>query len=359
LKPSPAPLLLSLALLGCHGAPAARVAPDLDAPDALTQDSAPPADLPLAEDLPAAELPAEDLDAPDMAPSPGLCQSHYAPPEDAGALGEPALIETSGLTASLRARDVLWAHNDSGDEARLYAVSTDGRALARLTLPGVRAVDFEDIDAAPCPHLDGPCLWVADTGDNDRERAQVTLYAVPEPALNPNLAPQELEAAPIAALPLRFPDGPVNVEALMVSPAGDRAWLFEKVNGDRARLFAHPGPFVHNQLQLVEHVASFDAPGAPINRGKSITSADLHPSGRRFLLRVYTGTYEYRLASDQRVEDLAQIIPLIAGAGPLTEPQGEAVCYNDDGDGFWTVSEDKDGDPGQPLHRYRCANAAP
>jgi hypothetical protein len=301
-----------------------------------------------------------DADQPDMDQGGvGLCQSHYAAPQEAGALREVLLVESSGLTPSLRDPQVLWLHNDSGDQARLYAVGTDGRALARLNLPGVQAEDMEDIDAAPCPHQPGPCLWVADTGDNDRERQEVKLYAVPEPVLDLESTPLELSAGDVATFSLRYPGGPVDVEALMVSPQGDQAWLFEKVDGAQARLFLYQGPFSDAETREVQEVATFDAPGAPIRRGKSITGADMHPSGSRFLVRVYTGTYEYRLEEGQSPAQIASVVPIIAGAGPLSEPQGEAVCYGAGGDDFWTVSEDTEGEPGQPLHRYRCADENP
>lgn len=357
-------LLCAAALLGLLAAcqstsPPQDPAPEVDAEDPrdLSADASDAAD---AQDLtPDPQDLAQDsqVDMGDGAPR--LCQSHYQPPTEAGSLGERLLVESSGLTTSLRDPEVLWLHNDSGDQARLYAVGTDGRALARLNLPGVQARDLEDIDVAPCPHQPGPCLWVADTGDNDQEREEVTLYAVPEPALSLEDAPLELSAQDIAALPLRYPGGPVDVEALMLSPQGDQAWLLEKVDGARARLFLYQGPFSVGATRQVQEVATFDAPGAPIRRGKSITGADMHPSGERFLLRVYTGTYEYRLGPGQTPADIASVTPIVAGAGPLSEPQGEAVCYGVRGDEFWTVSEDTEGEPGQPLHHYRCADEAP
>ena len=94
-----------------------------------------------------------------------------------------AVTEASGIVPSPTTPGLLWLHNDSGDDAQLFAVATDGTVRGALRLPDVVAIDFEDIAAAPCPDASAACLWIADTGDNDRVRASLALYAVREPAI--------------------------------------------------------------------------------------------------------------------------------------------------------------------------------
>jgi hypothetical protein len=263
-------------------------------------------------------------------------------------------VESSGIVASPTNEGILWIHNDSGDTARLYAVRTDGRAVTRLVMDGVNAVDFEDIAVAPCPDRSGPCLWVADTGNNGHNRRDQVLYAVPEPNLGGPSVPVEIHASTLWRFPVIFPGAPVDAEALAVSSSLDALYLFEKLERSHARVFRYRAPFLRDQAVTLETVAEIDSPGFPIRHGTMITGASLHPGGDRLLLRVYTGIYEYRFGPGQTVADIGALSPRLVKLGPLSEPQGEAVAYDAAGTGVWSVSEDPGHRPGQPLHHYGC-----
>lgn len=281
-------------------------------------------------------------------PTRAVCEGRYGVPVDGAALGDDDLVETSGLVASPSRSGILWMHNDSGDTARLYAVGTDGQPRGRLTLPG-EAGDWEDIAAAPCPDGSGPCLWVGDIGDNTAERDDVAILAVPEPQTD-----GDHQAEQVWRFPVVYPNGPRDAEALIVSPSGREFWLFEKDEDGRVRAFHNPGPLVDGMPITLTKSDKFDAPGLEIENGRMITAADLHPGGQRLLLRVYTGTYEYRFGPGQGPMDLQDISPELVAFGPLSEPQGEAVAYDETGMGIITVSEDTGQKPGQPLHHYPC-----
>src|SRR5512146_2363423 len=99
-----------------------------------------------------------------------------AAPEATGALSDPALNEISGVVASIAHPGVLWAHNDSGDVPRFFAVDGAGNRLATISVAGAQAVDWEDIARGPCPA--GTCLYLADIGDNKAQRSSYTIYRV-------------------------------------------------------------------------------------------------------------------------------------------------------------------------------------
>lgn len=367
---SPA-ILLALALLaGCSSSSgsSAEVTRDTSLAD-VAEDTASASDTPAAEDTAAEDTAArddapaldaaEDTAAEDTAAedtseaTPDGCEGYLAP-IDAGAMQEPALLEASGLVASRRSPGVLWLHNDSGDDAILYAIATDGRALARLTLPGVEARDFEDIALGPCPEGDAAtCLWVADVGNNARTRDDLTLYATPEPEISLTAPPGALVAEQVWSRPIAYPQGEgIDCEAVVVD--GEAIYLFEKVDAAQARVFRLAAPWPAGR-RVVDEVARFNSPGVPVERGLMITGADLHPGGRRLALRLYTGSFEYRFGEGEGIEALSTIEPLLVAAGPLSEAQGEAIGYDASGLGLWTVSEARDGQPGQPLHFYGCA----
>lgn len=287
-------------------------------------------------------------------PTRARCDGSYGSAQETGRLGDPLLVESSGIAASASNPGVLWIHNDSGDLARLYAVRMDGRPVTRLVMDGVTAIDFEDLASAPCPDGSGPCLWVADTGNNGRNRQDQTLYAVPEPDLRGSSVPAEIHTSAIWRFPVLFPGPAVDAEALAVSPSLDAIYLFEKVDQARARVFRYRAPFQRDRPVMLETVVEIDSPGLPFRHGRMITGASLHPGGDRLLLRVYTGIYEYRFGPGQTVANLGAVTPRLVTLGPLSEPQGEAVAYDEAGSGIFSVSEDPRHIPGQPLHHYGC-----
>ncbi|MGK0362318.1 MAG: hypothetical protein ACI9U2_004639, partial [Bradymonadia bacterium] len=190
------------------------------------------------------------------------------------------------------------------------------------------------------------CIWVADIGDNAEVRDDVRIFVVPEPPVRDG----EMVVDGITTLTRTYPDRPHDAEALMVAEDGQRFWIITKVDADASQVFtstANAGP-----RGGLNEIARFDAPGIAVPMGRAITGADLHPSGERLAIRVYTGSYEYWLG-DGGVAALQTATARQVSLGPLSEPQGEAIAYTADGDGLWTVSEQVGG--GQPLHRYDCA----
>jgi hypothetical protein len=159
--------------------------------------------------------------------------------EELGVLPDE-LSESSGLAVSRTQPGVLWSHNDSGDGPNLYAIDPSGRLLAIIPVANAVAHDWEDMASGPCPasplattSLDGvaqtkdqeigqaisSCLYLADSGDNDRVREELTVYVVVEPllaatdAIPPTVAAQSFR--------YRYPDEPHDSEAFAVLPNGD------------------------------------------------------------------------------------------------------------------------------------------
>lgn len=295
--------------------------------------------------------------APDVAEPPAGCEGRYGLPVAAAQLDTTELFEVSGIARSGRRDDLLWMHNDRGGDGHLFAVGTDGRVRARVAIEGVTIVDSEDIALAACPDdAATPCLWLADIGTNNGKRTEVAVLAIPEPVVADGEVPAELTASPTAVYRLAYPKGEPNSEALAVQADGGAFYLFEKTGDSVAEVFAPPTPLRADALSTMVVRARFEAPsvGAGEDANK-ITAADLHPSGQRLLLQVYSGTFEYRFAAGQAIEDIAAVEPTRAAAVPLGADQAEAVGYDASGTGFWMVSEDPHADGRQPLYHHACA----
>ena len=287
---------------------------------------------------------------PDGSVPTGACSGPYAEPTVAFQLPGAELLEISGLVASLQTPGVFWAHNDSGANPELLAFS-EGGLLSRLSVDGVEAIDWEDMARAGCPNSDQDCLWVADMGNNLKNREVLSLIVIKEPILG---SEEELTGEPETVYTFSYPDDTMDAEALLVTPSGDRFYILEKTDSDTARVFSSPTPLTSESTMTLVELTTMQSPGEPIPYGKMITGADLHPSGSRIAVRCYTGTWEFRFPEGQGFEHLGELTPTYVALGPLEEPQGEAVAYGAAGLDLYTASEDPNFIGSQPVHRYAC-----
>src|SRR6185503_14763457 len=79
------------------------------------------------------------------------------------------LDEISGMSQSRGNPNIFWVHNDSGDQARVYAVNRKGVLVGTYLLDGASAVDWEDMAMGPAPG-GRSYLYLADIGDNSARR---------------------------------------------------------------------------------------------------------------------------------------------------------------------------------------------
>lgn len=250
-------------------------------------------------------------------------------------LRDPTLTESSGLAVGTGG--VLYTHEDSGSPPQFEALDKAGRTVTTYRVPGVRAVDWEDMARAP-DEQGRSCLWFADTGDNRGNRSEVAVVRVrePQPTGNPGAT-----TGPATVFRLAYPDGPHDAEALLVSPRTGRLWLVTKsVFG--AAVYQAPvlqaGP-----LLRLHRVASLDlgltgtagGPAGPIGQ-VLVTGGAVAPDGRRVALRTYTDLYEWPATGD----DLGAALAGQPTRTPLAaSPQGESVTYRNDGRAVLVGSE--------------------
>lgn len=264
------------------------------------------------------------------------------PPERHGALQSPELVELSGLAASALHPDVLYAHNDSGDASRLFALGTNGTHRAIYELSDARNDDWEDLAAAPCAF--GSCLYVADVGDNDRTRESYALYVLPEPAsIEPGV--HAIEADRIA---FAYPDGPHDAEALLVHPRTGVVTIVTKEDAGPAVLY-ELGPLVPNGQLTATRVGELDPD--PLDHA-AVTGGAVHPDATAIALRTTTRLLRWAMDPDQTVAEALTS----AAACPLPsahEAQGEAVTWLSAGDGLVTIGEGV----GAPVHVSACEGA--
>ena len=188
-----------------------------------------------------------------------------------------AIIESSGLARATYARPLLFTHNDSGDSARVFAVTKAGRTRAVLRLKGASAVDWEDIAAGP-----GHSLWVGDIGDNNRARTQVVVYRFTEPKRLPR-GGRTVKVA-TKKYTFRYPDRAQDAEALLVHPKNGRLFIVTK-SASGAGIYRAPKKLSSTSTNKLTRIA--DAPA-------KVTAGSFSPNGKRRVLGSYTAAYTYR-----------------------------------------------------------------
>jgi hypothetical protein len=139
----------------------------------------------------------------------------WAPQPTAQVVSEP-IGEMSGIVRSRGRDNTFWVHNDSGDSARIFAITADGTSIlptySKFTSYGDKPedgkeqwqgfpvlnaenVDWEDIA------VDEHYLYVADTGNNANARRDLGIYLISE--IDPTASTR---SAVIQHLPVVYPE---------------------------------------------------------------------------------------------------------------------------------------------------------
>lgn len=251
---------------------------------------------------------------------------------EGGRVRADELTEISGVAASTVHDGVLWAHDDSDGAPELVALSETGDDLGTYAVEGAEARDWEDLAAA------GGALVVGDIGDNIDGWPTVSLYRMAEPETRPDGTGGTLVAE---AVTLRYPDGSVNAEALLVDPRDGTVVVLTKEDGV-SRVFTAPaGSLVGGAAVTLAPAGSFEVPepsgfvlGLP---GTAVTGADVSPDGSTVLVRTYRAVLAFSRPDGAPLADAFRRPP--CQAPQRNEAQGEAIAFVDGGDGYVTISE--------------------
>jgi len=267
-----------------------------------------------------------------------------------GSLESPELTETSGLVASAKNAGTLWLNNDSGDSARIFAVSTKGALLGIYPLDGATAIDWEAIAIGPGPKAKVPYVYVGDIGDNGAARPNIVVYRVAEPDVvgDGGTYPQPA----VDALTVTYPDGPHDAEALMVDPrSGEIFIIVKQLTGGAAAVYRAPADLEGGSTTVLAKVGEIDLPRLPL--ASAVTASDISRDGRAIAVRTYAGVRLWKLGPDQSVMAALDAAPC---DGPIpVELQGETIGLEPDGRGYLTVSEGA----GVPLHQFTAPEPKP
>ena len=281
----------------------------------------------------------------DTTPPPFPSCPNYSAALRAGLVTNPAIVESSGLAASRRNANVLWLHNDRGDTARVFAISSSGATIATYLLDGAEANDWEDIAVGPGPIGGTSYVYVGDIGDNSANRDILEIYRFAEPEVIASAA--EVTLSGVDRLEFRYPGGQgENAETLLVDPTNGDLFVVSKSDTGEARVYQARPPFVPLRRTTMTLVTTLQFGTAPLIGDTSATGGDISPAGDLIAIRSYDSAYAWRRPVGTTVQEAFATAP--CSLPVRTEAQGEAFAFFSDGTGYFTLSEGTN----EQLSRY-------
>lgn len=264
--------------------------------------------------------------------------SRYAQPKVVGTIESKDVTESSGIAASRCQSNVFWTHNDSGDEAFIYAFDSSGKSLGTWKIPNAENKDWEDI--AAFKDKAGKCfIYIGETGNNKLKRDKFGVYRVAEPVVTPPDADSDRKNPLLTAsadfIQFTYPDSDHDAETLMVHPVSGYIYVVTKLVSGPAGVYRLKPTFGDTNPQKAERVADLSVPAVP---NGFLTGGDISPDGRRVIICDYSQAYEFSLPDgDSDFEDIwkqpAERIDLGKRKG------GESICYSVDGTAIYATSE--------------------
>ncbi len=258
----------------------------------------------------------------------------------AGLITDEELNEISGLAASYRHPDILWAMNDGGNSAHLYAINRRGQRIARYATDGVRNIDWEDLASF---ERDGKSyLLVADTGDNGGRRKRFALHIFEEPSQL-----EDGHITPAWSIQARWPDGPRDCEAVAVDAQQGTVYLISKKRTP-PELFSlplHPSEHGIQEARRLGRLAGVPQVSAELQREdpklaalfSHVTAADISPDRSTLAVLTYGSVLFYARAAHESWVDAVSHPPETHPIPMI--PQAEALAWNPASTGLYATGE--------------------
>ncbi|GAB2562086.1 hypothetical protein GCM10027085_62060 [Spirosoma aerophilum] len=236
----------------------------------------------------------------------------------------PGLVdEASGLVDSRSMNGQLWVQEDGGTPAQLSLLAHDGSLTGRYALPGTTNRDWEDLTIGPGPQPNTTYLYLADLGDNNATNDVNTIYRFAEPG---SLSEPVHD---LTQIQFRYPDGARDAETLLLDPLTRDLWIVTK-RETKVQLYRLAYPQSTSSISLAERIGELSL--------SLVTGGSLSADGSEIILKTYTGLYYWTRQPGESVgQTLLRAEP--RQLGYQIEPQGETVCFDKEGKGFFTLSE--------------------
>lgn len=245
-------------------------------------------------------------------------------PSSAGRVDSADITEASGIVASSVNAGVYWVHNDSGDVARAFALSSEGKLLTTLSFSKSVPVDIEDVAIEDVG--DGSSyLYFGDIGDNDAVRSSIKIFRVAEPTLGAETA----LTVTSDVMTVTYANGAHNAETLLFDPWTKELLIATKASGGPSEIH-RVGAFTPGTKATTEKIAEVDIDLA--------TGGDISRDGQFIAIRNYkTSAFVWVRGQNESIADALSRPPCKVPVA--AENQGEAFAFMIENKGYVTISE--------------------
>jgi hypothetical protein len=238
--------------------------------------------------------------------------------------------EASGLVMSRVNAGYLWTHNDSFNDPDIFLIDKDLKIRLTCRLAGVSNRDWEDIAVGPGPEAGKSYIYLGEIGDNLAQYAVKVIYRFEEPVLAPGV--KKLTITQFDTIAFQLPDGKKDMETLMINPVSKDLYVVSK-REKPVHVYELKYPYSVHDTLTAKDIATIPM---------TLTVAgEFSPDGKEILLKNYKNIYYWKNDSDQPLGELLKRKPMILPYDE--EPQGESLAWDNDGSGFYTLSEKKQG----------------
>ena len=275
-------------------------------------------------------------------PDPGVTpiESNYTEFEDRGVIENSSLREASGLVASRKNAGSLWAHNDSGDENRIFLIDSYGKGKREFKLQGAENRDWEDMGIVS--ETDGSAtIFLADFGDNNANYSSYALYWCKEPIVDAN-TPIANTISQVSKLTFTLSDGARDMECLLVDQKTKDVFIVSKRETTKRLYKIAASSIVAGGTAKAEFIQelNFSKPISTDSRlitAAYITGGSVSADNSEILIKNYLEVYYWKRKAGESISDALLRTPKTVPY--KMEPQGEGIAFASDGNGYFTISE--------------------
>lgn len=250
------------------------------------------------------------------------------------------IVEASGIVTSHTMPGYFWIHDDGG-RGVLHLLNSDGVAIASVRLQSEYGfTDIEDIALNVDPITNKSSIFVADNGDNNSVRDIKTISVFEEPTAIQLQQSSSIVLQPTLSIRFRYPDGKRDAETIMVDPQNNDVYIVSKREAS-VGVYQVKAPFVNSEVRTLKKLGNIPY--------RLITAGDISSKGDQIILRDYEKAYHWNRLTNETIATAlskdARCISIVA------EEQGEGICFSQDGESFFTVSE-RSKSPQEFIYHY-------
>ena len=239
-------------------------------------------------------------------------------------LNTDLLDEASGIEDSYQFPGHLWVHEDNGSRSNfIYLLSHQGIYLDRFELP-VPIRDWEDIAIGPGPETDKNYIYLGEIGDNLEQYSEYTIYRFEEPSS------LQQPIRTVDTISFTYDDGKsYDAETLLLNPTTKDLYIITKRQFNvRVYKLAYPQSTTSRNTATFLFTLSYPF----------LTGGDISKDGKEILLKNYDAIYYWKVKTGETIEQALRR-PRDIAPFYMREKQGEAICFDKEQNGFFSLSE--------------------